>query len=162
MIFRREPFFHGRDNADQLVKIARVLGTDALMAWVEKYGLTLSPSLQALCGRHQPKSYVFHQSFLFCVFRFSCSQPVFCLSFSCSWQRFVTRECAYLVNDGTNRSTHKHNCFCSPNMISVSIEGLEFLSGLLKYDPADRLTGFFFHYDYLSQQPTFLLSQKCF
>lgn len=27
MIFRREPFFHGADNYDQLVKIAKVLGT---------------------------------------------------------------------------------------------------------------------------------------
>jgi hypothetical protein len=29
-IFRKEPFFHGHDNADQLVKIAKVLGTDEL------------------------------------------------------------------------------------------------------------------------------------
>lgn len=28
MVFRKEPFFQGRDNYDQLVKIARVLGTD--------------------------------------------------------------------------------------------------------------------------------------
>jgi len=28
MIFRKEPFFHGHDNADQLVKITKVLGTD--------------------------------------------------------------------------------------------------------------------------------------
>jgi hypothetical protein len=26
-IFRKEPFFHGHDNYDQLVKIAKVLGT---------------------------------------------------------------------------------------------------------------------------------------
>ena len=34
LIFKREPFFHGHDNYDQLVKIARVLGTDALFAYV--------------------------------------------------------------------------------------------------------------------------------
>jgi casein kinase II subunit alpha len=34
LIFKREPFFHGHDNYDQLVKIARVLGTDALFACV--------------------------------------------------------------------------------------------------------------------------------
>lgn len=28
MIFRKEPFFHGHDNYDQLVRIARVLGTE--------------------------------------------------------------------------------------------------------------------------------------
>lgn len=30
MIFKKEPFFHGHDNYDQLVKIARVLGTEDL------------------------------------------------------------------------------------------------------------------------------------
>jgi casein kinase II subunit alpha len=29
-IFRKEPFFHGHDNSDQLVKITKVLGTDEL------------------------------------------------------------------------------------------------------------------------------------
>ena len=37
MVFRREPFFHGHDNYDQLVKIARVLGTDELFAYLQKY-----------------------------------------------------------------------------------------------------------------------------
>lgn len=31
-IFRKEPFFHGHDNSDQLVKITKVLGTDELFA----------------------------------------------------------------------------------------------------------------------------------
>merc|ERR1719393_848309 len=43
MVFRREPFFHGHDNYDQLVKIARVLGTDGLFAYLDKYGLELDP-----------------------------------------------------------------------------------------------------------------------
>ena len=30
MIFKKEPFFHGYDNYDQLVKIAKVLGTEEL------------------------------------------------------------------------------------------------------------------------------------
>jgi casein kinase II subunit alpha len=34
MIFRKEPFFHGHDNYDQLVKIAKVLGTDDLFAYL--------------------------------------------------------------------------------------------------------------------------------
>ncbi|KAL0343537.1 UNVERIFIED_CONTAM: Casein kinase II subunit alpha-2 [Sesamum angustifolium] len=37
MIFRKEPFFYGHDNQDQLVKIARVLGTDELNAYLHKY-----------------------------------------------------------------------------------------------------------------------------
>ena len=36
MIFRKEPFFHGNSNSDQLVKIAKVLGTDDLFAWCDE------------------------------------------------------------------------------------------------------------------------------
>lgn len=50
MIFRKEPFFHGHDNADQLVRIAKVLGTDALHAYVQKYGLYLDNHVQSLLG----------------------------------------------------------------------------------------------------------------
>lgn len=55
MVFRREPFFYGHDNYDQLVKIARVLGTDEFYAYLAKYGLELDPQLEALVGRHSRK-----------------------------------------------------------------------------------------------------------
>lgn len=55
MIFRKEPFFYGHDNYDQLVKIARVLGTDDLDAYIAKYGIELDPHLDALVGRHSRK-----------------------------------------------------------------------------------------------------------
>ncbi|KAJ6841916.1 casein kinase II subunit alpha-2-like [Iris pallida] len=51
MIFRKEPFFHGQDNYDQLVKIAKVLGTEDLFAYLRKYRLVLDPQLVALVGR---------------------------------------------------------------------------------------------------------------
>ena len=38
---RREPFFHGHDNYDQLVRIARVLGTDDLYEYLDKYNIIL-------------------------------------------------------------------------------------------------------------------------
>ena len=41
LIFRKEPFFHRHDNYDQLVKITRVLGTDALFDYLEKYEIEL-------------------------------------------------------------------------------------------------------------------------
>lgn len=41
MVFKKEPFFHGNSNTDQLVKIARVLGTDDLNSYLEKYQLQL-------------------------------------------------------------------------------------------------------------------------
>lgn len=55
MIFRKEPFFHGSSNADQLVKIARVLGTDALNAYLEKYDIELDAQYDELIGRFARK-----------------------------------------------------------------------------------------------------------
>lgn len=55
MIFIKEPFFHGRDNNDQLVRIAKVLGTDDLKVYLNKYQLTLNNALQSAVGTHQKK-----------------------------------------------------------------------------------------------------------
>ena len=55
MIFRKEPFFQGANNYDQLVKIARVLGTVELYMYLEKYGIILDPALQSQCGTHSRK-----------------------------------------------------------------------------------------------------------
>jgi len=52
MMFRKEPFFYGHDNYDQLVKIAKVLGTDELYNYLSKYGIELDPQLENLVGRH--------------------------------------------------------------------------------------------------------------
>ena len=55
MIFRREPFFHGQDNYDQLVKIAKVLGTDDLNAYLKKYNIKLDSHYDGLIGRYTKK-----------------------------------------------------------------------------------------------------------
>lgn len=56
MIFRKEPFFHGHDNQDQLVKIAKVaLGTDDLYAYLDKYGIQLDPHFLQMIDRHSKK-----------------------------------------------------------------------------------------------------------
>jgi casein kinase II subunit alpha len=57
MIFRKEPFFNGHDNYDQLVKIAKVLGTDELYAYLAKYHIELDPHLEAMIGRHSKKAW---------------------------------------------------------------------------------------------------------
>nr|4ANM_A Chain A, Casein Kinase Ii Subunit Alpha [Zea mays] len=58
MIFRKEPFFYGHDNHDQLVKIAKVLGTDGLNVYLNKYRIELDPQLEALVGRHSRKPWL--------------------------------------------------------------------------------------------------------
>ena len=55
MIFKKEPFFQGKDNYDQLVKIAKVLGTDDLNKYIEKYGLTLDNHYTGILGNYPKK-----------------------------------------------------------------------------------------------------------
>lgn len=56
MIFRKEPFFHGHDNRDQLVKIAKVaLGTADLWKYLDKYGITLDQRFVSMIGSHPKK-----------------------------------------------------------------------------------------------------------
>lgn len=50
-IFKKEPFFQGHDNYDQLVKIAKVLGTDDLYKYMEKYNLVLDPHYNGILGK---------------------------------------------------------------------------------------------------------------
>lgn len=55
IIFRKQPFFCGRDNQHQLVKIAKVLGTEKLDAYLDTYGLTLDAHFQEMIGTHAVK-----------------------------------------------------------------------------------------------------------
>lgn len=55
MIFQKEPLFRGKDNNDQLVKIAQVLGTDGLMSYLRKYDIKLNPVFDGLLGRYGRK-----------------------------------------------------------------------------------------------------------
>lgn len=52
MIFRKEPFFHGHDNYDQLVRIAKVLGTEELFEYLDKYHVELDPRFSDILGRY--------------------------------------------------------------------------------------------------------------
>lgn len=70
MIFRKEPFFHGHDNYDQLVRIAKVLGTDELFDYLEKYQIDLDQRFNDILGRHSKKR----------------------------WERFITSENQHLVS----------------------------------------------------------------
>ena len=57
MIFHREPFFQGKDNYDQLVKITRVLGTKELYSYLEKYNIELDEDFVTLIGTHSKKDW---------------------------------------------------------------------------------------------------------
>lgn len=70
MIFMREPFFKGRDNYDQLVKIVKVLGTEEFEKYLKKYNIELDSHYDGLIGTHSRKP----------------------------WNLFITRECEHLVS----------------------------------------------------------------
>lgn len=55
IIFKKEPFFRGDSNTDQLVQIAKVLGTKELMSYVNKYGLKLSHEYDNVLGNYSRK-----------------------------------------------------------------------------------------------------------
>jgi len=88
IIFKKEPFFRGNDNKDQLIRIVRILGSEKFDAWMEKYGLYIH--WRAAVGKHPTRP----------------------------WKSFITPENAHLC----------------------SLEALDFLDKLLRYDSADRIT----------------------
>lgn len=49
-VLPQDPFFCGHDNYDQLVKIARVIGTEELYEYLNKYGIELDPQVGDLAG----------------------------------------------------------------------------------------------------------------
>lgn len=53
MIFGKEPFFKGSDNYDQLEQITKVLGTEELYAYVNKYNIQMDVALQRILGDHK-------------------------------------------------------------------------------------------------------------
>uniref|UniRef100_A0A672M5J8 non-specific serine/threonine protein kinase n=1 Tax=Sinocyclocheilus grahami TaxID=75366 RepID=A0A672M5J8_SINGR len=55
MIFQKEPFFHGQDNYDQLVRIAKVLGTEELSSYLNKYHIELDTRFKDLLGQQTRK-----------------------------------------------------------------------------------------------------------
>ncbi|MEQ2266367.1 hypothetical protein XENORESO_000496, partial [Xenotaenia resolanae] len=58
MIFQKEPFFHGQDNYDQLVRITKVLGTDELFGYLRKYHIELDPRFKDLLGQKRWEQFV--------------------------------------------------------------------------------------------------------
>jgi len=57
IIFMKEPFFHGTDNYDQLEKITRVLGTQELFDYLEKYKIELDSHFEGVLGSHPKKAF---------------------------------------------------------------------------------------------------------
>lgn len=53
IVFNRTPFFRGKDNYDQLRKIAEVMGSEELDKYIAKYHLRLDKETLRLLGRYE-------------------------------------------------------------------------------------------------------------
>ncbi|VDM49947.1 unnamed protein product [Toxocara canis] len=54
LIFKREPFFCGQGNYDQLVRIAKVLETEDLFNYIGKHQVELDPHYEDILGWWRP------------------------------------------------------------------------------------------------------------
>ena len=70
IIFQKEPFFHGEDNDQVLVKIAQTLGTEELYNYLEKYKIVLDDKLEQSLPNYTKKQ----------------------------WSKFITQENKHLAN----------------------------------------------------------------
>jgi len=52
LVFQKVPFFAGADNYDQMKKIAKVLGTEEMYNYLDKYQTKLDPRIQSIMGTY--------------------------------------------------------------------------------------------------------------
>jgi len=57
IIFQKEPFFHGHDNTDQLVKIVRVLGVSSLKDYIDKFDLEFDSHIDEVVGLYPKRNW---------------------------------------------------------------------------------------------------------
>ena len=53
IVFNRTPFFRGKDNYDQLRRIAEVMGSEDLDRYIAKYQLRLDRETLQILGRYE-------------------------------------------------------------------------------------------------------------
>ena len=130
LLLRREPFFRGKDNLDQLGKIVSVLGTDDLWAFVHKYQVQLSHDVQQELNKYTTSQLpataapanVSSSTLPDAIGRFRHRQ---------SWLNFVPSSLSTdLGSDQSSRASVDH----------ISRDALDLLDRLLVYDHEQRWT----------------------
>lgn len=112
LLLRREPFFRGKDNIDQLGKIVAVLGCHDLLEYCDKNGIQLSSELEDVVHKYTMKS-----------------------NFSGKRKSWLT-----LMGISKNVSKGNSNTHDRQNLAIPSNEGISLLDSLLVYDHEERLT----------------------
>ena len=138
IIFQKEPFFHGSDNTDQLVKIVEVLGTRDFEAYLNRYGLETPEAFQtkwtakvqqAAKNKHSSSgrrnSYVAAPGDFSVADQGDAPNPTGDISFSA---------------DGHSERLSLATFITPDNSRYASRDVMDFLDALLRYDHQERLT----------------------
>merc|ERR1711957_879101 len=112
LLLRREPFFRGKDNIDQLGKIVAVLGCNDLLEYCDKYKIQLSDELESVVHKYTMKS------------------------------NFSGKRKSWLILMGISKksSVDKSKTKTKHDLAIPSNEGIDLLDNLLVYDHQERLT----------------------
>lgn len=110
LLLRREPFFRGKDNLDQLGTIVAVLGTADLHLYMKKYKIPMTPEIRDIISKYTLQGGGTKKE----------------------WSSFVTRP-----NNNENNAKEQQQQEPIP---MPSKTGLDLLSKLLVYDHQQRLT----------------------
>jgi casein kinase II subunit alpha len=131
LLWRREPFFRGKDNLDQLSRIITVLGTSDLIDYVVKYKIELTPQVRDLITRHHH----FEQQQLQQLQHHQQQQQQQQLQAEATGTTVaLSHKDSFWVNFQSSASTGK-DTYPAP-----SSQALDLLNKLLVYDHDERLT----------------------
>lgn len=141
MIFRKEPFFHGHDNYDQLVKIVKVLGTDELFDYLDKCDTRPTPTphrhptARALSATTLPRERAPHRRGA--ARPYSATQPAPVLP-PTRYNLELDPQFDGILGRHTRKPWTK---FITPeNQHLVTPEAIDLLDKLLRYDHQERLS----------------------
>jgi serine/threonine protein kinase len=132
LLFRKEPFFRGKDNDDQLGRIVSVLGVQDFLRYRRKCGVRLSAGARAAIGKYcwKATSSVISPSMAFS----SPSSP------SSSSSSSSEDEDMQSILNSDMRHRKPWSIFLAPNCPIPSTAGMDLLDKLLVYDHEERWT----------------------
>jgi len=133
LLFRREPFFRGKDNEDQLGRIVSVLGTRDFLPYCRKCGVRLSSKARAAIGRYCSRGSLASASSSLS------SEEEEALS-SLSSSSSASSSSPSLLNNGNMKGRTPWMSFLDASTPVPSSEALDLLDKLLVYDHEQRWT----------------------
>ena len=137
LLFRKEPFFRGKDNDDQLGRIVSVLGVQDFLCYRRKCNVRLSAGARAAIGKYCWKATTTTST----SSTATSSLPLsFSASSSSSSSSSSEDEDVQSVLNSSMRHRKPWHTFLSPNCPVPSSAGLDLLDKLLVYDHEQRWT----------------------